>query len=228
MESAASIPEVIKIDETDDSSLCSGHHSPPAPKNRLQQQDYHSSDSEASQVSVDHKHTRKRHRSKSPAFGVNHQQEAFQSTSIAPDNTNPPPGAAGNNNMNPLVKIAKVKFRDFCIGIFTERDSSPSPFEIVKKLRRRRFYFEPIAFLDPESIVIESAQAMINPDFVRFKIQMWNQRLRDAVLARLRALPDLYLTQEDDVYVLPFEEVQLVCKPGSIDTQSIKLIDKPR
>jgi hypothetical protein len=97
----------------------------------------------------------------------------------------------------------------------------------VNKLRRRRFYFEPIAVLDPESISIESAEAMFNPDFVQFKIQMWTQRLRDAVLDRLRTLPGLYHIQEDDVYVLPFEEVQLVCKPGSI-TQSIKLMDKPK
>ena len=113
------------------------------------------------------------------------------------------------------------------MGIFTDRESSPSPIEIVNKLRRRHFYFEPIAVLDPESVSIESPEAMLNPDFVRFKIQMWNQGLRLAVLYRLRTLPDLDLIQENDVHVLPFERVQLVCKPGSI-TQSIRLVDKPK
>ena len=68
---------------------------------------------------------------------------------------------------------------------------------------------------------------MLNPDFVRFKIQMWNQGLRLAVLDRLRTLPGLNLIQEDDVHVLPFERVQLVCKSGSF-TQSIKFMDKPK
>jgi len=176
---------------------------------------------------VDHKHTRKRHRSKSPAAGVNHQQETFQSTNIVTTDGASPPSVAATNNTNTLVEIAKVNFCDLCIGIFTERESSPSPIGIVNKLRRHRFYFQSIAVLDPESVSIESAEAMLNPDFVRFKIQMWTQHLRDAVLDRLRTLPGLNLLQEDDVYVLPFEEVQLVCKPGSI-TQSIKLMDKPK
>ena len=58
---------------------------------------------------------------------------------------------------------------------------------------------------------------------------MWNQDLRSKVLERLRSLPSLsnVIIHEDDVCVMPYEEVQLICDPGTGLDDSIKLMDRP-
>jgi len=65
-------------------------------------------------------------------------------------------------------------------------------------------------------------------DVLRFKMQMWNVELRLKVLERLRELDSLrdVKIEEDDICIMPFEEVQLVCTSGSLP-QSISLTDKP-
>lgn len=112
-----------------------------------------------------------------------------------------------------IVEIAKVSYRDFSVGIYTDSCT-------------RRFYFDPIVLLDPKTIFNESHE-FFKQDYVRFTIQMWNSEIRSKVLHRLRSLPnykDLNI-DEDDISVLPFEEVYLEFKQGSIH-QSLKFMNQ--
>lgn len=122
-----------------------------------------------------------------------------------------------------VIEVAKVGYRDLLISIFirkiTDNEASPTS---------RRFYFEPLAFLDPKSIVVtKSHDGLFNQGFVRLTVQMWNAELRSKVLDRLRSLPSFNKDdiQEDDVCVMPFEDVKLVCKTGG--PQSVRLMDQP-
>lgn len=119
--------------------------------------------------------------------------------------------------VEPIVEIAKVNFKNFFITIFTEDVRNP-----------KRFFFQPLVLLDPKSIISES-HGFLQQDVIRLTIQMWNPEIRSKVLDRLRSLPSLsnVNVHEDDIYVLPFEEVQLVHKPGSIH-QSIRMLDEPK
>jgi len=53
---------------------------------------------------------------------------------------------------------------------------------------------------------------------------MWNEELRSKVLQRLKTLDSLQNVnfEEEDIFVMPFKEVQLVCK-----SETIKLTDQP-
>jgi len=57
---------------------------------------------------------------------------------------------------------------------------------------------------------------------------MWNEDVRLKVLERLRTIESLrdVKIEEEEICVMPFEEVQLVCKPGGI-SHSIRLVDQP-
>jgi len=58
---------------------------------------------------------------------------------------------------------------------------------------------------------------------------MWNLELRSKVLERLKSLPNLanMNIQEDDVCVIPFEEVKLLCDPSKSHFNTIKVSDRP-
>ncbi len=116
-----------------------------------------------------------------------------------------------------IVEIAKVSYRDFSVGIYTDSNEGI----------RRRFYFDPIVLLDPNTIVNESHE-FLRQDYVRFTIQMWNPDIRSKVLERVKSLPDYKNLEihEDDISVIPFEEVSLDFKPDSIH-KSLKLLDQP-
>ena len=93
----------------------------------------------------------------------------------------------------------------------------------------RRFFFEPLVFLDPKSIVSNScSHGSLKQDFVRITIQMWNLEIRSKVLERLRSLKSMknIEIEEEDICVMPFEDVQLVCKSGSLPP-FISLSEKP-
>ena len=113
-----------------------------------------------------------------------------------------------------LVPLAKVSYKNHIITIFTD-SGEKSP---------HQFYFQPLVFLDPKSTVRES-NAFLKQELVRFSVQMWNQELRSKVLERLRSLPALnnLIIQEDDVNVMPYEEVQLIFKPDGVHHESIQL-----
>lgn len=120
---------------------------------------------------------------------------------------------------SPLFEVAKVKYRDLLIRIFSDSLESS----------RRQFFFEPLVLLDPKSIVSKS-HGSLNQNFIQITIQMWNEQVRSKVLERLRSLPTFQNVkiEEEDICVMPFEEVQLVCrKPGGI-SPSIRLQDEPK
>ena len=94
-----------------------------------------------------------------------------------------------------------------------------------------RFFFEPMVLLDLDSITSES-HVIFKQEFVRFTIQMWTTELRSRILDRLRTLPSLWHLmdiQEDDISVMPYENIQLVSSnnpDGSINHESIRLMDQ--
>jgi len=114
----------------------------------------------------------------------------------------------------PFFQIGQVWYRDQPIKIFSDSLEKRSP---------SQFYFEPLVLLDPKSITSRSHESS-EKEFVQITIQMWNGALRSKVLERLRSMKSLKNVdiEEDNVSVLPFEEVQLVCKSGSI-----RLTDQP-
>jgi len=119
---------------------------------------------------------------------------------------------------SPLFEVTKVRYQDLLIKIFSHSSLDNNP---------RHFFFEPLVLLDPKSIVDKSPKTF-KQAFIQFTIRMWNDKLRIKVLERLRSLKSLQDVpiEEDDVCVLPFEEVLLVCKSGAIP-ESTRLTNEP-
>ncbi len=117
-----------------------------------------------------------------------------------------------------VVEVAKVSYLGSFIKVYSDLNSHGGG--------PRRFYHDPIVLLDRSSIVSESNE-LLKQDLVRFRIKMWNADIRLKVIDRLRSLPSLMdvKIQEDDVHVMPYEEVKLVAKPGRI-LKSIQLADE--
>ncbi len=116
-----------------------------------------------------------------------------------------------------IFQIASVKFRHQLIKVFSNSmDSQP-----------RLFYFEPLVLLNPKSI-IKKSHGSFQRDYIQITIQMWNEKVRSKVLERLRCLESLQNVKfgEDDICVMPFEDVQLVGTSGSLP-HFISLNDKP-
>jgi len=113
------------------------------------------------------------------------------STTTAPTPTPP---------SQPIVEVSKVSYRGSIIRIFAEAS--------VKN--HSRFFYEPLVHLDPKSIIAHP-HGLLKWDVVRFNIEMWNSELRRQVLARVKSLKSLpnVTVDEQDVYVLPFETIQL-------------------
>jgi len=116
-----------------------------------------------------------------------------------------------------MVPIGKVSYHNVLIGIFTD-SSEKIP---------RRFFFEPVVLLDPKSIACQTHQ-LFKQEVVRFSIEMWNSELRSKVRDRVQSLPTFKHLEihDDDIFVMPYEEVQLVLKPGCSMDQSIQLMDQ--
>lgn len=117
-------------------------------------------------------------------------------------------GSQTNSNASPssaLSYIAKVKYHHQLIKIYS--DSS----------EKIQFFFEPLVLLDPKSILSKShSRGSVN--FIQLTIQMWNESLRFKVLERLRSLETFQNVkiEEEDICVIPFDEVQLICKSGGL------------
>jgi len=115
-----------------------------------------------------------------------------------------------------------MSYQDFFVGIY-----SPN---LAETNSLRPFFFEPIFLLDTTSIS-SGSHGLLKQDYVKFAIQMWNPELRSKVLNRLTSLPclkDIAEFQEDDVYVMPYEEVKLIFKSTANKTiHSIRLMDEP-
>ena len=120
---------------------------------------------------------------------------------------------------SPFFPVAKVRYRNLLVKIFSDSLDNNSP---------RQFFFEPLVLLDPKIIVSGSYESS-KQNFIQITIQMWNEEIRSKVLERLRSLKNLKNVEieEEDICVMPFEEVLLVAKSGSLPN-SISLTDKPR
>jgi len=118
----------------------------------------------------------------------------------------------------PIFEVAKVRFHDLLIRIYSDSLDSI----------RRQFFFEPLVLLDPKSIVSKLHNSL-QQNYIQITIQMWNDEVRSKVLERLRSLPTLQRVQieEEDICVMPFEEVQLVCRKSGGISPSIWLLDEP-
>ena len=117
-----------------------------------------------------------------------------------------------------IFEVAKVRFHDLLIRIYSDSLDSI----------RRQFFFEPLVLLDPKSIV-SKLHSSLELNNIQITIQMWNDEVRSKVLERLRSLPTLQRVQieEEDICVMPFEEVQLVCRKSGGISPSIWLLDEP-
>lgn len=113
-----------------------------------------------------------------------------------------------------LIQVAKLQYHEFTVKIFTDGLSG-------KINNSPRFFYEPIVVLDPKSVTIQS-QDLSKEDVVSFSIQMWNIEIYHKVLELLR-LKKLEV-DGNDVSVVPYEDIQLVGKPGSIHP-SIKIME---
>lgn len=98
-----------------------------------------------------------------------------------------------------LIELAKIRYRDFLITIFAESTC-------VEKDASRRYYFEPIALLDPQSVVCQS-HGLLHQDYVHFTIQMWNSQLHSKVLKYLQT--NFSGVREENVSIMPYEKIQL-------------------
>jgi len=123
-----------------------------------------------------------------------------------------------------LTQIAKINYLDFLIGIFTDA-SEKNP---------NRFFFEPVVLLEPKITAHQTHGLLLsgdhkNQNYLCLTIHMWSLELRSKVLGRLKSLPNLtnLNIQEDDVCVIPFEEVKLLCDPSKSLLNSIKVTDRP-
>ena len=145
---------------------------------------------------------------------VNHQEVAPQIP--ANEGRDGSIDSTGMNSTQPLIQVGEMSYEGTSIKIFTDRASERS------KNSHPRFFFEPIVILDPKSITTQS-QELFKEDVVHFTIQMWTPEIRTKVLDRLRLKN--FEVDEDDVTVMPFDEVQLVNKPESIHS-SIKIMEE--
>ncbi len=121
---------------------------------------------------------------------------ATTSTSMTPTTkprtTTPPPPT--------LAEIPKIIYRGSTIRIFVDAsERNPS-----------RIFYDPLVQLDPESITAHSQK---NLNQVSFKIIMWEPELRRQVFYRVKSLngQNFNVTKivENDIHVLPFEEIKL-------------------
>lgn len=103
-----------------------------------------------------------------------------------------------------LCDVSKIRYQGALIRIYTKKD--------YNEKKPQRFFFEPFVFLDPNTI-ISKFKGFYKQKCISFKIQMWNTQVRSMVLKHLRSLPNLSnaIIEEDDVCVMPYEEVKLVC-----------------
>ena len=76
-----------------------------------------------------------------------------------------------------------------------------------------------MAQVDPKSI------SVVLNNVVTFTIAMWNRELHSKVLAHVRSLPNLSKVTEENINVMPFENVILAQKPGSSSSTSITPLD---
>ncbi len=124
-------------------------------------------------------------------------------------------GNPSNNNQK-LIQIGKVTYHDSLIGIFTDSSEKNPP----------RFFFEPIVLLVPNSISCQTNE-LFKQNVVRCSIKMWDSELRSKVLQRVQSMPNFKTLKihKEDIYVMPYQDVQLVLKPGSSMDQSIQLME---
>ncbi len=123
-----------------------------------------------------------------------------------------------------LTQIAKINYLDFLIGIFTDA-SEKNP---------NRFFFEPVVLLEPKITAHQTHGLLLsgdhkNQNYLCLTIHMWSLELRSKVLGRLKSLPNLtnLNIQEDDVCVVPYKEVKLLCDPSKSLLYSFKMTDRP-
>jgi len=128
--------------------------------------------------------------------------------------------AASSPPSPPIVEVSKVSYRGAIIRIFADAG--------VKN--HSRFFFEPLVHLDPKTIFARH-YSFFQYDVVSFTIEMWNIELRRKVFDRVKSLKgqNFNVTNigEEDIYVLPFEEVFLIHEFHSttVEPSAVKVID---
>jgi len=127
-----------------------------------------------------------------------------------------PEEAPPKNPTHQIVEVTTLNYQGFTIKIFSDVISENNN-------HPRRFYFEPIVLLDPQSVIIQSQQLLVQQNIVRFSIQMWNSEIRSKVLDHLRHKK--FEPDEDNVSVMPYKTVNLVGEAGRMQ-QSFKILEE--
>ena len=132
-------------------------------------------------------------------------------TSPSPEVSTIPKSSTWNEH---LVEVARAKYRDFVIPIYGE-------INFDGRNSNRRFYFEPLVMLDPQSVVPIS-YGLLKQKSVRFSIQMWNEFLSSQVQ---KCLSNTFTgVRKENICVMPYEEVQL---QADLVGHPFSLMEKP-
>ena len=132
-------------------------------------------------------------------------------TSPSPESFTIPKSSTWNEH---LVEVARAKYRDFVIPIYGE-------INFDGRNSNRRFYFEPLVMLDPQSVVPVS-YGLLKQKSVRFTIQMWNEFLNSQVQ---KSLSNIFTgVRKENICVMPYEEVQL---QADLVGHPFSLMEKP-
>jgi len=143
-------------------------------------------------------------------------------TSPSPESSTIPKSSTWKEH---LIEVARAKFRDFLIPIYGEINYDG-------RNSNRRFYFEPIVMLDPQS-VLPVTYGLLKQKSVRFSILMWNGVLLSQVQKSLSSI--FTGVRKENICAMPYEEVQLQAdlvghpfslmeKPPAYDRQNENLV----
>ncbi len=100
-------------------------------------------------------------------------------TSPSPEASTIPKPSTWNEHLD-LIEVARAKYKDFLIPIYGEINYNGCN-------SKRRFYFEPIVMLDPQSVV-PVTYGHLKLKTVRFSIQMWYDLLNSQVQKSLSSI----------------------------------------
>ena len=122
--------------------------------------------------------------------------------------------AAGYPGPN-LVEIYPMRYHHFHVKIYKQLSTPP------------RFYYEPILLLDPLKTVSKFDKAT-EQHYVRFTIQMWDQKVEEQVVNWIKRLPGSQDVEDFCVQTMPFEKVRLVFRDIPSTSKSYRLPEQWR
>ena len=125
-----------------------------------------------------------------PSTGIHRSQSLLMASRPA----NKKESSIGNK---PMIPVGSMPYLNFRVSVYFQHDDDGM----------KRFFYEPIALLDPSSV--SSRQ-----DRVEFRVQMWNQEVEAKLADYLQRL-SIHQLPADSAYniqVMPYDQVRLIVK----------------